>query len=111
MRHILYTLLLFFIIKTVVSAFPSHGQPSPLVPVEPSVQGCVGDCASCHQLSKDEAKRILGKKFDVREVLSIYINNGFFEVVYKNSKGKEEKINLFFNKKMATKKIIFLDDN
>ncbi len=91
-------------------SFPSHGQPSPLVPVEPQVQGCIGDCASCHQITKDEAKKILSKKFDVKEILSIYINNGFFEIIYKNSRGKEEKINLFFNKNMATKEIIFLDE-
>lgn len=91
-------------------SFPSHGQPSPLVPVQPQVQGCVGDCASCHQITKEEAKKILSKKFDVREILSIYINNGFFEIYYKDSKGKREKINLFFGKDMATREIIFLDD-
>ncbi len=91
-------------------SFPSHGQPSPLVPVKPQVQGCIGDCASCHQITKEEAKEILSKKFDVKEILSIYINNGFFEIIYKNSKGKEEKINLFFGKDMATREIIFLDE-
>ncbi len=109
----MYSIYIFLIILVLTKfsySFPSHGSPSPLVPVQPTVQGCVGDCSSCHQLTREEAKKILGKKFDVKDVLSIYINNGFFEVIYKNSKGKEEKINLFFNKKMATKEIIFLDD-
>ncbi len=91
-------------------AFPSHGKPSPLIDVKPQVQGCIGDCSSCHQITKEEAKRILSKKFDVKEILSIYINNGFFEIYYKNSKGKREKINLFFGKDMATREIIFLDE-
>jgi len=70
------------------------------------IEGCVGECASCHSLYPYEAKEILGKKFDVKEIISIAVKRGYFEVIYKNSKGKEEKINLLFSKDKACKELI-----
>ncbi len=96
-------------------AFPSH-QPD-LIPgianPEPQpqiVEGCIGDCASCHSVSKDEAKEILKKKIDVKEILKIITKRGYFEIKYKDSKENIKKINLFFSKDKACKEIILLDE-
>ncbi len=72
--------------------------------------GCIGDCAACHSLTPIEAQAILGQKFDVKKILKIDIKDGFFEIEYETSKGKKEKINLFFSKDKACKEIINLNE-
>ncbi len=94
-------------------AFPNHSfESSTNTPLtQPTViEGCVGDCASCHSLYPYEAKQILGKKFDVKEIISIAVKRGYFEVIYKDSKGKKEKINLLFSKDKACKELILLGE-
>ncbi len=100
---------------TLSFAFPSHQpdfipgiaepQPEPQI-----VQGCIGDCASCHSVSREEAKNILQKKIDVKEILKIITKRGYFEIQYKDSKENIKKINLFFSKDKACKELILLDD-
>ena len=72
--------------------------------------GCIGDCAACHSLTPIEAQAILGQKFDVKKILKIDIKDGFFEIEYENSKGKKEKINLFFSKDKACRDVIYLNE-
>ncbi len=74
------------------------------------IQGCIGDCASCHTLTKEEAKRLLSKKFDVKEILKIVVDRGFFKVEYLDSKNRKQLINIMFGKNKAAKEIFFLDD-
>ncbi len=103
--------LVFLIAPLFAFAFPNHsfeGMGS-LPSDKPVVEGCIGDCASCHSLLPYEAKEILGKKFDIKEVVSIAVKRGYFEIVYKDSKGKEHKINLLFSKDKACKDLILLD--
>lgn len=45
----------------------------------------------------------------MKKIISIAVKRGYFEVIYKNSKGKEEKINLLFSKDKACKELILLD--
>jgi hypothetical protein len=95
-------------------AFPSH-QPDMIPsitnpePEEQIVQGCIGDCASCHSVTKEEAKEILKKKIDIKEIVDIITKRGYFEIKYKDSKERSKKINLFFSKDKACKEIILLD--
>lgn len=94
-------------------SFPNHSFESstnnPLNTQPTVIEGCIGDCTSCHSLYPYEAKQILGKKFDIKKIISIAVKRGYFEIIYKNSKGKEEKINLLFSKDKACKELIFLD--
>lgn len=90
-------------------SFPSHNFESATGQNTQIIEGCVGDCSSCHSLYPYEAKQILGKKFDVKEIISIAVKRGYFEVIYKNSKGQEERINLLFSKDKACKELILLD--
>lgn len=94
-------------------SFPNHSFESStnnLLNTQPTViEGCIGDCASCHSLYPYEAKQILGKKFDIKEIISITVKRGYFEIIYKNSKEEEEKINLLFSKDKACKELILLD--
>ncbi len=93
--------------------FPSHQPdviPNIIEPEPQIVQGCIGDCASCHSVTKEEAKNILSKKIDVKKVLEIITKRGYFEIKYKDSKENIKKINLFFSKDKACKEIILLDE-
>ncbi|ACO03771.1 MAG TPA: hypothetical protein DEP48_06915 [Persephonella sp.] len=74
------------------------------------VEGCIGDCAACHSITPYEAKSILDVKFDVKKILNIDIKRGYFEIIYENSEGKKEKINLFFGKDKACREVILLDE-
>ena len=105
MRKIVF---LFFAVYSVAFAFPFDH----MVPDEKKQQmlGCIGDCAACHSLTPIEAQAILGQKFDVKKILKINIKDGFFEIEYENSKGKKEKINLFFSKDKACKEVINLNE-
>ncbi len=114
----LYIKLLFtgLILFTGLSfAFPSH-QPDMIPSItnpepEPQiVQGCIGDCASCHSVTEEEAKEILQKKIDIKEIVDILTKRGYFEIKYKDSKENIKKINLFFSKDKACEEIILLDE-
>ncbi|WP_456401000.1 hypothetical protein [Persephonella sp.] len=74
------------------------------------IEGCIGECAACHSITPYEAKSILDVKFDVKEILNIDIKRGYFEIIYENSEGKKEKINLFFSKDKACREVILLDE-
>ncbi|NPA58587.1 MAG: hypothetical protein GXN94_04770 [Aquificae bacterium] len=115
MKKLLFTA--FLIVSTFAVGFPANhtGQGADL-PLnlegsqsEQQILGCIGDCGACHSLTPVEAKTILERKFDVKEILQIDIKNGYFEVEYENSKGEKEKINLLFSKDKACKEIIHLD--
>jgi len=93
-------------------AFPNHNfeSSSPSSLNKPVViEGCVGDCASCHSLYPYEAKEILSKKFNVKDIISIAVKRGYFEIIYKTEEGREEKINLLFSKDKACRELILLD--
>ena len=99
MKKIYMFLVLAFVYGFAVG-FPSHnfesstgGQNTQII------EGCIGDCSSCHSLLPYEAKQILGKKFDIKEIISISVERGYFKIIFKNSKGEQEKINLLFSQK------------
>ncbi len=74
------------------------------------IQGCIGECSSCHTLTEQEAKQLLSKKFDVKEIISIVVDRGFFKVEYLDSKNQKQLINIMFGKDKAAKEIFFLDE-
>ncbi len=102
------TIFLLFAFYSAVFAFPfDHmgGEDQ-----KQQMLGCIGDCAACHSLTPIEAQSILKQKFDVKKILKIDVKNGFFEIEYENSKGKKEKINLFFSKDKACREVINLNE-
>ncbi|NPA12452.1 MAG: hypothetical protein GXO45_00530 [Aquificae bacterium] len=92
-----------------VYSFPMNHGGNGLLSIggnQDTTAGCIGDCSACHSLTEVEAYAILKDKFDVKEILSISIKRGYFEIKYKTNKNKEEKINLLFSKDKACKEII-----
>ncbi len=110
MRYILFILVSF----SYVFAFSKGHDAVPTITTQSSepviIQGCIGDCANCHTLTKEEAKQLLSKKFDVKEILKIVIDRGFFKVEYLDSKNRKQLINIMFGKDKAAKEIFFLDE-
>ncbi len=101
--------LLIFMINGYAFSFPNHILNSSSSSNQ-IVEGCIGDCSSCHSLSKEEAKKILEKKFDIKKVVKILVKRGYFQIYYKNSKDKEQIINLLFSKDKVAPKIIELNE-
>ncbi|RMA93122.1 hypothetical protein [Hydrogenothermus marinus] len=104
-----YIVLSFALVYGFVFAFPMHNFETKNNSQAQVIEGCIGDCSSCHSLLPYEAKQILGKKFDVKKIISISVERGYFKIIYENSKGKKEKINLLFSKDKACKDLILLD--
>ncbi|RMD47344.1 MAG: hypothetical protein D6834_01070 [Aquificota bacterium] len=109
MKKIIYVFLFLAFIYGISMAFPSHNFENSKGNNNQVIEGCIGDCSSCHSLLPYEAKQILGKKFDIKEIVSISVERGYFKIIYKDSKGKLEKINLLFSKDKACKELILLD--
>lgn len=105
----IYLFLTISFIYGIAVAFPSHNFESSTNQNTQVIEGCIGDCSSCHSLLPYEAKQILGKKFDIKEIVSISVERGYFKIIYKNSKGNLEKINLLFSKDKACKELILLE--
>lgn len=102
-----------FVYSGILLAFPSHQPdviPNPLNQQPQVIEGCIGDCSSCHSITKEEAKDILCKKLDVKAIVNIITKRGYFEIKYKDSKENIKEINLFFSKDKACEKIILLDE-
>ncbi|WP_457640503.1 hypothetical protein [Persephonella sp.] len=119
MMYIKVLIALLIIPLSVAFSFPfQHQKGSTNIPLNMDngekekeiIEGCIGDCAACHSIAPYEAKSILEAKFDVRKILNIDIKRGYFEIIYENSKGEKEKINLFFGKDKACREVILLDE-
>ena len=104
-----YVFLIMSFINSIVYAFPNH---IPVIDNTNSgqiIEGCIGDCASCHSLTKDEAKNILSKKFDIKKIIQITVKRGYFQIQYLDSKNNKKLLNLLFSKDKVAPKIIELD--
>ena len=112
----MFIYILSLVLIAFLYAYPfSKGHDSvPIITTQSSepiiIQGCIGECSSCHTLTKQEAKQLLSKKFDVKEIISIVVDRGFFKVEYLDSKNKKQLINIMFGKDKAAKEIFFLDE-